>query len=77
MGKRQVSGREVAQILMRHFGFVFVTQRGSHMKLRAVRQGKTVTTIIPDHRELARGTLKGVLRLAHVDESDFWKAQEK
>jgi predicted RNA binding protein YcfA (HicA-like mRNA interferase family) len=41
-------------------GFVQVSQRGSHVKLRS--GGRTV--IVPMHRELAAGTLRSVLRQA-------------
>lgn len=30
-------------------------------------------TVVPIHRELARGTLRGILELARVEEKDFWK----
>lgn len=65
------SGKQVIKILTQRFGFVFVSQRGSHVKLRLVQNGKTITTIVPLHRSLAPGTLKGVLALAEIDEEDF------
>lgn len=61
------------RILCRELGFVFVSQRGSHVKLRRRVDGRVVTTIVPMHRELARGTLLGVLELAEVAEEDFRK----
>ncbi|MBI2075525.1 MAG: type II toxin-antitoxin system HicA family toxin [Candidatus Harrisonbacteria bacterium] len=68
------SGKEVVRILCRAFGFVFVSQRGSHVKLRKRVGGRIITTIVPMHKELARGTLLGALELAEVDEEDFRKA---
>ena len=68
------SGKEVVKILCRDFGFVFVSQKGSHVKLRRAVGGKVVTTIIPMHKELRQGTLLGVLELAEVVEEDFRKA---
>lgn len=53
-----VSGREVVRALAK-VGFSEVSQRGSHLKLRN-REGRTV--IVPMHRELARGTLRSILR---------------
>ena len=44
-------------------------QRGSHVVLRK----ESVGTVVPLHRELAMGTLKGILKLAQVDEKDFWE----
>lgn len=54
------SGTEVVHILERHFGFYFVSQKGSHIKMRRVIQGKTISVIIPNHHELAPGTLPGI-----------------
>jgi predicted RNA binding protein YcfA (HicA-like mRNA interferase family) len=58
--------------LCRDFGFVFVSQKGSHVKLRRMAGKQTITTIVPMHKELAFGTLRGILRLAKVSEKDFW-----
>jgi len=65
------SGKEVMKILIREFGFSFISQRGSHVKLRKKVRGRAITTIVPMHRELVRGTLLGVLELAEVEEQDF------
>ena len=65
------SGKGVVKILCKSFGFYFVSQRGSHVKLEKKTNGKTVITIVPLHRELAFGTLRGVLGLAQVDEREF------
>jgi predicted RNA binding protein YcfA (HicA-like mRNA interferase family) len=45
-----------------------VSQRGSHLKLRDPA-GKTV--IVPMHRELARGTLRSILRQADLTVEAF------
>lgn len=66
-----LSGKQVVKILCRKFGFYFVSQKGSHVKLRKRISGQEITTIVPLHKELAIGTLKGVLDLAQVDEEDF------
>jgi len=68
------SGKEVMKILSREFGFYFVSQKGSHVKLRKQGSGKVITTIVPLHRELAPGTLRGILQLAEVSEEDFHEA---
>ncbi len=72
-----LSGQEVVRVLTRSFDFRFMTQRGSHIKLRREKDGRTVTTIIPDHKELARGTLIGILELAQVAKEEFIAALEK
>lgn len=66
-----ISGALVVKILCRYFGFFVVSQKGSHIKLRNENSQKVVTTIVPLHRELAIGTFRGILELAHVDELDF------
>lgn len=65
------SGKQVIRILTRSFGFFFVSQKGSHVKLRRRLNGKVVTTIVPLRRELSPGTLHGVLELAELDEDEF------
>ena len=58
-----VSGRRLVQALQR-VGFVLDRQRGSHMIL--FRQDPPTTLVVPDHRELDRGTLRAILRQANV-----------
>ena len=70
---KTISGKQVVKILCRKFGFYFISQKGSHVKLRKKVTGREITTIVPLHRELAFGTLKGVLDLAQVEEKEFWK----
>lgn len=75
MSKRRkvFSGVFVISILVKRFGFSVVSQKGSHVKLRRA----TRVTIVPLHKELARGTLRSALALAGVEESRFLKALEK
>ena len=61
----------MVKILCREFGFYFVSQKGSHAKLRRKTRSKEIATIIPLHKELAIGTLKGILELAEIDEKEF------
>jgi predicted RNA binding protein YcfA (HicA-like mRNA interferase family) len=51
----RMSGDEVA--ILGKFGFIKVSQRGSHMKLKRLVAGATQTLTIPVHRELDGGTL--------------------
>lgn len=68
---KTASGKEVVRILTQHFGFYFVSQKGSHVKLRRNTNQGTITTIVPMHHELSYGTLRGVLELAKVDRKQF------
>ncbi len=66
---RKISGKECIKILCNHFGFKAVRQRGSHIVLK--KDG--IGTVVPNHKELKIGTLKGILELAKVDEEEFAK----
>ena len=63
-----LSGREVVAAL-RRAGFVVVGQRGSHIKLR--HPGTEIVVIVPDHREVDRWTLRGILRAAGISVEAF------
>ncbi len=61
------SSRQIVKVLRRK-GFVFVSQRGSHIKFRK----RTLTIIVPDNRkEIPSGTFRSILRQAHLSEQDF------
>lgn len=62
-----VSGRDVVRALTKA-GFTKVSQRGSHVKLRT-EAGRTA--IVPLRRELARGTLRSILRQAGLEVEAF------
>ena len=62
-----ISGAQAIAALAK-VGFIEVSQRGSHVKLR--RQDGT-TVIVPRHRELARGTLRSILRQAGLSVEEF------
>jgi len=72
---KKISGRECVKILCNKFGFSFVRQTGSHMILiKETPQGK-IGTVVPNHKELKIGTLRGVLKLAKINEEDFIEFQ--
>jgi predicted RNA binding protein YcfA (HicA-like mRNA interferase family) len=62
-----VSGRDVVRALTKA-GFTEVSQRGSHVKLR---NDAGRTAIVSMHRELARGTLRSILRQAGLEVEVF------
>jgi len=71
--RKPLSGKKVIKVLCKEFGFYFESQKGSHVKLKKARLGGEVITIVPLHKELTIGTLKGVLELAEVNELVFWE----
>ena len=66
----RVSGAEVSRALER-MGFVQVRQRGSHVVLKKQTPDGAVGCVVPLHRELAAGTLHGILQQAHVTTDEF------
>jgi len=64
-----VSGEEAVKALKK-LGFDFLRQNGSHAILRRGSQG----CVVPMHREISQGTLRGVLRQAGVSEKEFRNA---
>ena len=48
-------------------GFRFVSQKGSHLKY--IKDSYVV--IIPNHNEIAKGTLKSILNMAHIEIEEF------
>ena len=53
------SGRRVAQAFVR-LGWRVVRQKGSHIIL--VKVGPLATLSVPDHKEVARGTLRSLVQ---------------
>ena len=64
----QISGRECVAALLKA-GFIVKRQRGSHIVLR--RERPFAQVVVPDHRQLDRGTLRGVLRHAGLSADDL------
>jgi len=65
-----VSGREVIRILTK-IGFEIVGRKGSHIRLKRRRNKELLIVVVPLHRELARGTLRSILRQANLTLEDF------
>ena len=66
---RRVSGQEAIRALER-IGFVQVRQRGSHVVLKK-QTPEVVGCVVPLHREIAIGTLIGILKQAKVTPDEF------
>ena len=66
----RVSGEQAIRALER-LGFVRVRQTGSHVVMRKSSPGGDVGCVIPMHRELAIGTLQGILKLGKVSRDEF------
>jgi predicted RNA binding protein YcfA (HicA-like mRNA interferase family) len=63
-----LSGREVVKAFTKG-GWQMARQRGSHMIL--VKPGHTATLSVPDHHEVARGTLRSLIRSSGLTVEEF------
>jgi predicted RNA binding protein YcfA (HicA-like mRNA interferase family) len=63
---RDLTGAEVVKALKR-CGFEFMRQRGSHAILRK----ETRTVVVPQHKPIKPGTLKGVIEQAGLTLEEF------
>jgi predicted RNA binding protein YcfA (HicA-like mRNA interferase family) len=67
----RISGTRVITVLERH-GFVQVRSRGSHVVMTRPRPaGGRVVCVVPLHKEVAIGTLRGVLKQAELSPEEF------
>jgi predicted RNA binding protein YcfA (HicA-like mRNA interferase family) len=71
MGRlRVLSGREVCRILEQH-GFAEVRRRGITSFMQRRTSEGTITVPIPDHAELAIGTLLSIIRQTRLPRAAF------
>ena len=53
-------------------GFYFVSQKGSHLKMRKITSDTTLTVIIPANKKsIPYGTFRSIVRQAQLDITDF------
>jgi predicted RNA binding protein YcfA (HicA-like mRNA interferase family) len=67
---RRVSGAEAIRALER-LGFARIRQRGSHVVLKKQTPDGEIGCVVPLHRELAVGTLRGILKQGCVTQEQF------
>jgi len=65
-----ISAREAIRTLER-MGFRQVRQKGSHVILKKMTDLGEIGCVVPLHKELAPGTLRGILRQAHISADEF------
>ncbi len=65
-----LSGKDILKILCK-IGYEHIRTRGSHMVLiKQTEQGKK-TIPVPNHKELAKGTLKAIMAQANLKLNDL------
>lgn len=66
------SSKHIIKVLEKK-GFIFVKQKGSHMKYRR-KSNPALTVIVPAaKKEIPVGTFASILRQSNLDEVDFEK----
>jgi predicted RNA binding protein YcfA (HicA-like mRNA interferase family) len=70
----QLSGRETVQVF-RSLGWEISRQKGSHIIL--TKTGHMATLSVPDHKEVAKGTLRSLIRSAGLTVTEFLEAANK
>ena len=63
-----LNGRKVVRAF-ENLGGQVARQRGSHIIM--VKDGEIATLSIPDHREVAKGTLRSLIRTAGITVEEF------
>ena len=63
-----LSGREVVRVFGA-FGWQVARQSGSHIIL--TKPGEVATLSVPDHKEVAKGTLRSLIRSANLTVDEF------
>jgi predicted RNA binding protein YcfA (HicA-like mRNA interferase family) len=66
----KISG-EVAIRTLEKLGFNKVRQRGSHVILKKQTSEGEIGCVVPLHKELAIGTLRGILKQARLSADEF------
>lgn len=63
-----MSGRKVVRVF-ESLGWHVARRRGSHIIM--VKDGSIATLSVPDHKEIARGTLRSLIRTAGITVDQF------
>jgi predicted RNA binding protein YcfA (HicA-like mRNA interferase family) len=64
----RISGRECVKALQ-EAGFYVTRQKGSHIMM--LRDDPYAKTIVPNHREIHKGTLRSIIRDAELTVDEF------
>ena len=68
-----LSGQRVVRVF-ESLGWEVARQRSTHIVL--VKEGEMATLSVPDHKELAKGTLRALVRAARMTVAEFVAALE-
>jgi len=71
MPKLQKVSGEIAIRTLEKLGFKRIRQRGSHVILKKQTSEGEIGCVVPLHKELAVGTLRGILKQAKLSIDEF------
>lgn len=69
-----LSGRRVVKVF-ESLGWQKARQRGDHIIL--VKEDHRATLSVPDHKEVAKGTLRALIRSAEITVTEFTDANQE
>jgi len=69
-----LSGRKVVKVF-KSFAWQVARQSGSHIIM--VKETQIATLSIPNHKEVAKGTLRSLIRAANLSMAEFIVASKK
>jgi predicted RNA binding protein YcfA (HicA-like mRNA interferase family) len=56
---------------LRKAGFIATRQRGSHVRLKKIEDGKTIKITVPVHGTLKKGTLNRIIKDVGLTRDEF------
>lgn len=68
-----LSGHQAVKVF-ENLGWEIARQKSSHIIM--VKEGMIVTLAVPDHKELAKGTFRKLIKLAGIDVDEFVRAMK-
>lgn len=71
-----LSGKKLLRALEKD-NFVVVRQKGSHVSIQKITPGATRHSIIPMHKDLAKGTLRDILNQCGISKERLAELLEK
>ena len=66
----RLSGKELIKILSKQ-GFIPTRQKGSHVIMVKETHERKITTVVPLHKEIDRGTLLEIIRQCGMKRDEF------
>ncbi|MBS3134276.1 type II toxin-antitoxin system HicA family toxin [Candidatus Woesearchaeota archaeon] len=66
----RISGKELIKILSKQ-GFKLIRQKGSHVIMIKETSERKITTVVPLHKEIDKGTLLEIIRQCGMKRDEF------